>query len=204
MPLTELIINYITALIATGGYASIVILMALESMVAPVPSEAVMPFAGFLVSSGQFSFWGVVIASSVGSLIGSLASYAIGAYGGRPIIDRWGKYLLLNHHHLELTEKFFARRGAAAIFWSRLIPVVRHLISIPAGLGRMPLGRFTLYTLLGATIWNTFLAYVGWQLREHWDAVGPYLKIGDVLVIAIALGAAGYFVYKFWKKRRAK
>lgn len=202
MDILNQLINLITNFISAAGYPSIVILMALESMIAPVPSEAVMPFAGFLISTGQFSFVGVIVASTIGSLIGSLLSYYIGAYGGRPLIDKFGKYFFLNHHHLEITEQFFAKRGEATIFISRFIPIVRHLISLPAGTGKMNIWKFSIYTVLGAGLWNTFLAYVGFVLKNHWDELGKYSKIGDVIVIAAAVGLAGYFIYK--KRKNAK
>lgn len=203
MHLLSQLIDLITNFISSTGYSSIIILMALESMIAPVPSEAVMPFAGFLISTGQFSFAGVIVASTIGSLIGSLLSYYMGAYGGRPLIDKFGKYFFLNHHHLELTEQFFAKRGEATIFISRFIPIVRHLISLPAGTGKMNIWKFSIYTVLGAGLWNTFLAYIGFVLKNHWDELGKYSKIGDVIVIAAAIGFGVYLVYKKWKKSNA-
>lgn len=203
MHLLSQLIDLITNFISAAGYPSIVILMALESMIAPIPSEAVMPFAGFLISIGQFSFLGVIVASTIGSLIGSLFSYYIGAYGGRPLIDKFGKYFFLNHHHLEITEQFFAKRGEATIFISRFIPIVRHLISLPAGTGKMNVWKFSIYTILGAGLWNTFLAYVGFVLKNHWDELGKYSKIGDVIVIAAAVGFGVYLMYKKWKKTNA-
>lgn len=200
MHLLANLITIITNFISTTGYSSIVILMALESMIAPIPSEAVMPFAGFLISTGQFSFLGVIVASTIGSLIGSVLSYYIGAYGGRPLIDKFGKYFFLNHHHLELTEQFFAKRGEATIFISRFIPIIRHLISLPAGTGKMNIWKFSMYTILGAGLWNTFLAYVGFVLKNHWDELGKYSKIGDVLVIVAVIGFVVYLLYKKRKK----
>ena len=152
--MTALIITFATNLIAKTGYAGIFALMTLESMVAPVPSEAVMPFAGFLLYQKTFTLFGVIVASTAGSLVGSLISYWIGAKGGRVIVLRYGKYLLLNTHHLDATERFFSRYGEWTIFVSRFIPIVRHLISIPAGIGRMKLGKFCAYTIAGAALWN--------------------------------------------------
>ena len=137
MGLTEFLVKYIVAFIESTGYISVFILMMLESMVAPVPSEAVMPFAGFLVESGQFTFLGVVFFSTFGSIIGSLISYYIGYYGGRPIVEKFGKYLFLDKHHLDITEKYFQKKGDITILICRFVPIVRHLISIPAGMGKM-------------------------------------------------------------------
>lgn len=187
MGLTEFLINYFTAIISTGGYWGVMILMALESMIAPVPSEAVMPFAGFLWFEGQFNFWGVVIASTAGSIVGSLISYWLGFYGGRPLVKRYGKYLFLNEYHLQWTEKFFTKYGDKTIFFSRFIPVVRHLISIPAGMGKMNLGKFLLYTALGAGLWNSFLAYLGYYLGSRWHEIRKYSEIVDVILVILII-----------------
>lgn len=199
MGLTEYIVTYATHLISEGGYGAVLVLMTLESMVFPVPSEAVMPFAGFLVSDGTFGFWITLIASTVGSIVGSLLSYAMGLYGGRPFVERWGAYLFLNTHHLEQTERFFARYGERAIFISRFIPVVRHLISIPAGMGKMNLVAFSLYTVAGAGLWNAILLYTGMILGDNWEALGPYLHYVDIGIIVLCVGVAVYFFV--WKRR---
>lgn len=196
MGITEFIAEYATLIIATTGYPGIFLLMVLESMVFPVPSEAVMPFAGFLIVDGQFTWTGVIIASTLGSIVGSLISYGIGYYGGKPFIARFGKYLMLNQHHLELSEKFFSKRGEITILIGRFIPVVRHLISIPAGFGKMNLFKFCLFTILGAAIWNTFLTWIGTRLKENWSEVMKYSHIIDLVIVAV-LGIA--FLYYLWK-----
>jgi membrane protein DedA with SNARE-associated domain len=198
MGITEHLVTYITQSIATGGYPVVGVLMVLESMVFPVPSEAVMPFAGFLVTDGTFSFWMVVLVSTLGSLIGSLLSYAIGRYGGRVFLQKWGKYFLLNEHHLNATDTFFKRHGAPTIFVARFIPVVRHLISIPAGVAKMNLITFSTYTILGAGLWNMFLLYVGMILGQNWSALGPYMHYVDVIVVVAIVGGVLWLV---WKKR---
>ena len=200
--ITELIVEYVTRLMDQGGYGVLAILMALESMVAPVPSEAVMPFAGFLIVEGRFTWLGVTFFSSLGSFVGSAASYFMGLYGGKPFVKRFGRYLLLDEHHLELTERFFARFGEKAVFISRFVPVVRHLISIPAGVGRMNFAKFTLYTVVGATLWNLFLAWVGFALKENWGAVGKYMKIADVIVIVGLVAGVVYFVRQHFRRAR--
>ena len=202
MALTEFLIKYITDFISQGGYAIIAVLMALESMVAPVPSEAVMPFAGFLISEGRFTFELVILASTIGSITGSLISYYAGAYGGRPFIERFGKYFFLDLHDLELTERFFKRYGEGTIFVSRFIPVIRHLISIPAGIGRMNVLKFSLYTLIGAALWNAFLAYVGYSLRNNWQEVLKYTEVLDIIVIAVIVSVLAFFVYKHLKNSK--
>lgn len=205
--MTELLVNHVVSWIGVSGYTGLVVLMALESMVAPLPSEAVMPFAGFLIFEGTFSFFGVVFFSVVGSIAGSLLSYYAGLYGGRPFVVRFGKYFLLDTGDLEFTERFFRKYGDKTIFFSRFIPVVRHLISIPAGVGEMNVGKFTLYTAVGAGIWNTILAYAGFRLKSHWDELRPYGQIVDWVVVIILLAGVGYFVYRHLnrlKKRQAK
>jgi membrane protein DedA with SNARE-associated domain len=196
MGITEFLAGYIVAFIDRTGYASVFVLMVMESMVLPVPSEAVMPFAGFLIAEGKFSFAGVIAYSTLGSIAGSLISYWLGLYGGKPVIERWGKYLLLDHRDLELTERFFKRRGDLAIFVSRFIPVIRHLISIPAGIGRMNIFTFSIYTVVGAGLWNTFLALAGYYLRQHWEVIMQYSRIVDIVVLVAMVGAITWFIYK--------
>ncbi len=200
MGLTELLAESITKLINSGGYLSVSIMMMMESMVLPVPSEAVMPFAGFLVAENTFSFWLVVFYSTIGSIIGSLISYAAGYYGGKPFVARYGKYVFLNSHHLESTEKYFNKYGEATVFICRFIPVIRHLISIPAGIGRMNIIRFSVLTIIGAGFWNAFLCYIGKVLRNNWAVVMKYSRIIDILVILVIAGGIGYLISRQFKK----
>lgn len=188
-------------LISSAGYAGLAFLMMLESMIAPVPSEAVMPFAGFLLFDGRMEWGAVIFFSTLGSIIGSLLSYYIGRGFGRPLVIRYGRYLLLNEHHLELTEKFFQKYGNKTIFISRFIPIVRHFISLPAGAARMNLTIFSLYTIAGAALWNTFLAYLGYRLGSDWEVIRAYSEKLDILVGALIVGAIGYLIYK--KKSKA-
>jgi membrane protein DedA with SNARE-associated domain len=201
MGLTELLCHYNTLLIHYLGYGGIFILMALESMIFPIPSELVMPFAGFLIVTGQFDPVWVIVASSLGSIAGSLLSYGMGTLG-EPVVLRYGRYLLLNKHHLEWTELFFFRHGGKTIFISRFIPVVRHLISIPAGLARMSLIPFILFTVAGATLWNGFLTYLGMRLKENWWVIQRYTHILDYFVVAGLLGVVVYFGWKLKKARK--
>jgi membrane protein DedA with SNARE-associated domain len=196
MGITEWIAATAVAIIGASGYPGIFILMTLESMVFPVPSEAVMPFAGFLIVDGKFTWTGVILASTLGSIVGSLLSYAIGYYGGKPFIQRFGKYLLLNTHHLEISEKFFAKRGEITILLSRFIPVVRHLISIPAGFGKMTIWKFSIYTIIGAGCWNAFLTWVGFELKNNWKEVMTYSHTIDLVVVGVLGIAAFYYLYK--------
>jgi membrane protein DedA with SNARE-associated domain len=199
--MTHFLLNFFTHLIAQGGYASITFLMTLESMVFPVPSEAVMPFAGFLIFSGQMSFWAIIIFSTLGSIIGSLISYYIGLFGGRAIIEKYGKYFLLDHHHLLLTEKFFNRFGSKAILISRFVPVVRHLISLPAGIGKMNLFHFIIYTIVGAALWNSFLAYLGYYLGSRWEEIRKYSEVIDIILVVLIITVIIFWIYRQVRRR---
>jgi membrane protein DedA with SNARE-associated domain len=203
MGLTETLCNYNTQLIHQCSYVGVFVLMALESMVAPVPSELVMPFAGFLIFTGHFHPLAVMVASSLGSVVGSLLSYGMGMLG-EPAVHRFGRYLLLNPHHLQWTNNFFARHGGKTIFIARFIPVVRHLISIPAGLARMSLAPFILFTTVGATMWNGFLTYLGVRLKENWRLIQQYTHILDYFVAAALVAGLVYFLWKLRNSRGAK
>ena len=200
MGLTEALCYYNTLFINQCSYVGIFLLMTLESMVAPIPSELVMPFAGFLIFTGDFGVVPVMVASSLGSIVGSLLSYGMGRLG-EPVVLRYGRYLFLNPHHLEWTKNFFDRHGGKTIVISRFIPVVRHLISIPAGLARMSLIPFILYTAVGATLWNGFLTYLGVRLKENWRIIQQYTHILDYFVVAGLIGVAVYF---FWKLKKSR
>ncbi len=202
MSITEQLANFFEKIIYEIGYFGVMILMTMESMIFPVPSEAVMPFAGFLVYEGKFTWLAVFIFSSLGSIIGSTLSYLMGYYGGRAFILKYGKYFLLERHHLELTEKFFNRYGEITILISRFIPVVRHLISIPAGMGKMNFFKFIIFTTIGASCWNMFLAYVGYVLKSNWQTLMKYSKIVDFFVIIGLIALVIYFVYHQFKLRK--
>lgn len=200
MGITEFIATYVTDFIDKTGYITILIGMTLESMVFPVPSEAVMPFAGFLIAEGRFTFAMVIIVSTLGSLTGSYLSYLIGRYGGEPFIHKFGRYLLLDQEELEITNRFFNRHGQLTVFISRFIPVVRHLISIPAGFARMNLLNFIILTVIGAGLWNAFLAYCGYYLRQRWHLVMEYSHIVDIVVLIILILLILLFVFRQYRK----
>ncbi len=203
MSLTEFLINNFTQIIATGGYPAVLLLMAAESMILPIPSEAITPFAGFLVSTKQFSFTGALFFSTLGSLIGSLASYYIGKLGGNSFIKRFGKYMLLNEEHLLKTEEFFINHGKKTVFFGRLIPVVRHFISIPAGIAKMKITPFIIYTTVGAGLWNAFLIGVGMFLGTNWEDIKQYTHILDIIILIILIGGlVWHFVFRKKKKNK--
>ncbi len=193
--LTNLVSHFAISCLQGAGYLGAALLMALESMIAPVPSEAVMPFVGFMVADGKWDLWTAIVATSTGSVVGSAISYAMGYYGGRPFVLKVGRYLLLNPHDLERTEDFFSRRkGTLTLFISRFIPVVRHLVSVPAGTGKMRLFPFLMATLAGATLWNSFLLACGMYLRERWDIVQLYSHQVDIVIGAALLAGLVFFV----------
>ncbi len=203
MGLTEAIAQLGTRVIGSIGYAGVLLLMVAESMVLPVPSEAVMPFAGFLVADGTLAPAWVVAFATLGSIIGSLIGYAIGRFGGRPFVARWGRFLLLDQRDLELTDRFFQKRGAITIFISRFIPVVRHLISIPAGMGRMRLPGFIVFTILGAGLWNTFLTWAGYVLKKNWDTVMHYSHFIDIGVVVLLVLLVALYIIRHLRRRAA-
>jgi membrane protein DedA with SNARE-associated domain len=204
MSFTESLVNLIVEIIDKTGYSSVFILMTLESMVAPVPSEAVMPFAGFLVHEGRFSFTGVIFFSTLGSIFGSLISYYLGYWGGRPLVERFGKYLLLDKKDLDITERFFQKRGDITIFVSRFIPVVRHLISIPAGIGKMNILKFSVYTIIGAGLWNAFLTYMGYVLKNNWTEIMKYSHVVDIVVVIAIFIFVIYYIYRFYSNHKER
>ncbi len=195
----DILVQWATGLIGDWGLPAVFFLMLLESACIPVPSEAIMPFAGFAVSEGDMTLLSITVAGVLGNVIGSWIAYAVGLYGGRPFIDKYGKYVLLRHHHVELAERWFARYGAATVFFTRCLPIVRTFISLPAGIARMPFWKFTLYTLLGCLPWVFFLGWLGVRLGEHWEDIRPYLHYADYAVVAV-LAAIAVWAFLRWRR----
>jgi len=202
--LDAIVLPFLESLYERFGYIGVVIAMTIESCAIPLPSELILPFAGWSVSRGliepltssPWSYWAAVLAGVLGNTVGSLASYAIGAYGGRPLVERYGKYVLISAHDLELAERWFARFGEATVFFSRMLPIVRTFISVPAGIARMPLWRFTLFSILGAVPWVMLLVWGGMQLGDHWLELKQSLKGLDYLVAAAIIAAVGIFIWR--------
>jgi membrane protein DedA with SNARE-associated domain len=192
--------SFILAAISHLGYFGVFFLMALESACLTVPSEVIMPFSGYLVGVGQFSFWLVVIAGTLGNLLGSIVAYFIGYYGGRTLIEKYGKYILISTHDLDRAENWFAKYGNISIFFSRLLPIVRTYISFPAGTCKMPFGKFCFYTVLGCLPWSIFLTYVGIKLGENWKSIEVYFRKLDWVMIILAVSLIIYWAYKKLKK----
>jgi membrane protein DedA with SNARE-associated domain len=200
-----LVIPFLQSLYGAVGYAGVFVAMTLESAMIPLPSELILPFAGFLVSDPShiepltgrpWEFWTAVLVGTAGNTTGSLIGYAIGRYGGRPFLERYGRYLLIRSHDLDLADTWFARWGAPTAFFSRLLPIVRTFISFPAGVARMPVGKFVLYSTLGALPWSIALVYAGVQLGEHWPQIRDLLAPFDTLILVAVVGAV--LAYVWW------
>lgn len=175
--------------ISSLGYGGVILLMAIESANIPLPSEIIMPFSGFLVAQGAFNLWLVGLAGAVGCVVGSIFSYGLGAWGGRPLVEKYGKYIFVSHHDLDLTDRWFQKHGEVTVFVGRLLPVVRTFISFPAGIAKMNFGRFVIYSFLGSFPWTLALAYIGQKMGENWEKIRVYFHGFDwVILILIVLG----------------
>ena len=191
--------------VETLGYPGLFLLVLLESTLVPVPSTLVFPFAGFLAAKGVFSLPLVLIINSVGALVGSGIGYWVGAAGGKPLLLKYGKYLLIRRKDIERTEQWFANHGKATVLIARFVPVVRHIISMPAGIARMRLVPFFVQTFIGSTLWGGFLILLGYYMGEHWDTVANKIKrfdlvIGVTIVVAVLVIAVRFFL----KRRRER
>ena len=178
---------FILAVISTLGYGGIVLCMTIESACIPLPSEIIMPFSGYLVTTGRFTLWGVVLAGAVGNVLGSWLSYWLGLKGGRPLAQRLARWRVIRIEEYDRADGWLNRHGLQVAFWTRLLPIVRTFISFPAGAARVPFWRFSLYTFLGSAVWSLVLAYIGVMFREHWDRIREYWRGLDLIVI-VALG----------------
>jgi len=202
------VLPFIVSLYSRFGYIGVVIAMTIESAAIPLPSELILPFAGWSVSRGvaepltsaPWNYWGAVLAGVAGNTIGSLLSYAIGVYGGRPLVERYGRYVLISANDLGVAERWFARHGEVTVFFSRMLPIVRTFISVPAGVARMPVWRFTLFSVLGAIPWVMLLVWGGMVLGDHWLDLKQSLKGLDYLVAAAIVAGVGLFIWRHLKK----
>jgi membrane protein DedA with SNARE-associated domain len=194
----------IVEVISAGGYLGIVVLMAVESACIPLPSEIIMPFAGYLVSTGRFTLIGAATMGALGCNVGSTVAYYVAASGGRKAFERWGSYVLVGHAEIDHAERFFARYGSITVFIGRLLPVIRTFIAFPAGLARMPMMKFQIYTFLGSWPWCFALAYIGFLLGKRWDSDPTFRSLFhqfDVLVVALLLAAVAWLVWSRWRAR---
>jgi membrane protein DedA with SNARE-associated domain len=196
------------------GYLGVALWVAIESVIIPIPSELVLPFAGFLVGEGAqvepltgqpWNLALVTVAGTVGATVGALVAYGIGAWGGRPLFERWGRYLGVTPTDLDRAEVFFERHGGAAAFFGRMIPVIRSLVSFAAGVARMPIGRFTLYTFLGSLPWTFALVFAGSQLGSNWETIGATLKRFEYAVLGVlVLVVVAWIWFRILKPRRTR
>ena len=194
--------SFIIGVLSSLGYLGVVLLMAIESACIPLPSELIMPFAGYLVFKGTLTLWGVALAGAAGCVLGSLIAYYVGLWGGRPLLLKYGRYLLISHQDVDLADRWFARHGDITILVGRLLPVVRTFIAFPAGVARMPLLKFVLYTFVGSLVWCWALAWLGQKLGEHWDSLGVYFhRFDEVIGLLILLGAA-WWIWRHLKHLR--
>lgn len=197
----EFLAAFIIAVISSTGYLGIVLLMGIESACIPLPSEVIMPFSGYLVSVGRFRLAWVAVAGALGCNLGSLVAYYVGSVGGRPLVAKYGRYVLITRHDLQMADRFFARYGDWAVFIARLLPVIRTFIALPAGIARMNVVRFHVYTFLGSLPWCWVLAYAGLKLGEHWRDLRYYFhRFDTVMGILIVLGVV-WFIHNRWKNR---
>ncbi len=201
-----LLSTFIVATISAMGYGGVVLLMAIESACIPLPSEIIMPFSGYLVSKGEMNLWLVSLAGAVGCVLGSLVAYWVGMYGGRPFIEKYGRYVLLSRHDLDIADRWFAHYGEAIVFVSRLLPAIRTFIAFPAGVARMNLTRFVIYTFAGSLPWCLGLAYVGQKLGEQWDkddTLKTWFHRFDFLIGIVVLLAVVWWVWRHIRHLRA-
>lgn len=195
----EILASFIIWGISLLGYWGVGAMMAIESACIPLPSEIIMPFSGYLVAKGEFTLLGVTLAGSIGSVAGSVLAYWVGAYGGRNFILKYGKYFLITKHDMDLADRFFIKYGSAAIFFSRMMPVVRTFISLPAGIAKMNFNKFVIYTFLGSIPWCFGLGYVGQKMGENWNTLGVYFHKFDLAIGLIILAGAVWFVWRHLK-----
>lgn len=197
--LIDILAQFVIRTIGFFGYGGVFGLMLLESCGIPIPSEVIMPFSGFLVAQGKFAFWGVVFLGALGNLIGSLIAYWIGAWGGRPLIEKYGKYILISHHDLDLADRWFTKHGQLTVFLGRLLPVIRTYISFPAGIAQMEIKRFSLYTFLGALPWSLLFAWLGVKMGNNWELIREKLHNFDLAIALLIVLTIGLYIYRHLK-----
>ena len=193
--------KFVISTISLMGYSGILLTMAIESACIPLPSEIIMPFSGYLVTTGQFTMLGVTLAGAVGNVLGSIVAYYAGVWGGRPFVERYGRYFLVSHHDLDVADRWFAKYGEAAVFFGRMLPVVRTFISLPAGIANMNFPRFVIFTFIGALPWCYLLAYIGVRMGEEWDTLRGYFHQFDVVIGIVIVLAVGYFLWSHWPRQ---
>lgn len=197
-----LLAAFVISVISQMGYAGIILLMGIESACIPLPSEIILPFSGYLVFQGQMNLWLVSLAGALGSVLGSLLAYYLGFFGGRHLVERYGRYLLISKHDLAMADYWFDRYGDLTILFGRMLPVIRTFIALPAGIVRMDMKRFIIYTFVGSFLWCLALAELGFKLGQNWRSLGPYFHQLDTLVAFLLIVGAGFYVYRHLRKSR--
>lgn len=190
------IAGFIINTISTLGYGGVVLLMAIESANIPLPSEIIMPFSGFLVAKGELNLYLVALSGAVGCVLGSIFSYWLGAVGGRPLVEKYGKYILISHHDLDLADRWFKKRGEMTVLIGRLLPVVRTFISFPAGIAKMNFGRFIIYSFLGSLPWTFALAFIGQKLGQNWENLRAYFRGADVIILVLIIIVIVWWIWR--------
>lgn len=200
--IVEFASNFVIDIIGVLGYWGVFIGMTLESACVPLPSEVIMPFGGFVVWQGttNMTLWGITIIGALGNLFGALIAYFIGLKGGRPLLEKYGKYVLITQSKLKLADKWFERYGYEAVFISRFLPGIRTFISLPAGITDMDLKKFVIYTFAGSMPWCFVLGYIGVQLGPKWEIIRSYFHILDIMVVISLVAFIGYLIYKYREK----
>ena len=195
-----LIAVWIIGVISTMGYAGIILLMAIESACIPLPSEIIMPFAGFLVFKGELVLWIVAVAGAFGCVVGSIPAYYLGMYGGRPLVEKYGKYVLISHKDLNIADHWFGKHGDIIIFVARLLPAIRTFIAFPAGVARMNMPTFIAYTFVGSLIWCFVLAYLGMKLGENWVTLKIYFHQFHYIIAGLGLIFVTWYLRRHFKQ----
>jgi len=198
----SILAGFIISSISALGYVGVGLMMAIESACIPLPSEIIMPFSGYLVSQGQFTLLGITLAGSIGSVVGSLVAYFVGIWAGRAAIEKYGKYVLITKHDLDIADNFFNKYGNWAVFFSRMMPVVRTFISLPAGISKMNVWQFILYTFVGSLPWCYFLGFLGQKMGDNWDTLGVYFHKFDIVIGIIILAGVAWFVKRHLNIRK--
>lgn len=193
---------WIMSVISTMGYGGIVLLMAIESACIPLPSEIIMPFAGFLVSKGEMTLFGIAMAGAIGCVVGSIPAYYVGMFGGRPLAEKYGKYILLSKHDLDLADHLFEKHGEIIIFIARMLPAVRTFIAFPAGVVRMNMPKFIIYTFVGSFIWCWLLGYAGMKFGENWESLKVYFHEFHYVIIGAGVVFLAWYVRRHFKKAK--
>ncbi len=199
--MTDIIVDIFNAL----GYPGVAMLVMVEVLFPPIPSEIVLPLAGFMAGRGEYNLVLLIIVSTLGSVAGSMIIYGVSAWFGADrvytLVDRYGKYAFITSADLEKAEEWFRNHGRATVFFGRLVPGIRSLVSIPAGLAKMPIGQFVLYTIAGSGLWNTILIVAGWVLGDQWERVENYTELFQLITVLVVLAAVFWFVYTRWSRR---